>query len=196
MSDEKSGKINNEEEVTKILEVQSKRPSGGRQTKLWLFLIVQLIVIFIIFCLFYYNYKITISIEDKIRSLRNDVEATQRALSVLNLSIEQIENPEIDLTIKSFQPISDGFSISITSVDSHLTGVKVKGKVLNQQSTAVTDTEFSIEIGNTSQNFEIKRINSGYAANFDVYIPDVNISFTKNAIISWLSSKVQYSFQD
>ena len=196
MSDEESGKINNEEEVTKILEVQSKRPSSGRQTKLWLFLIVQLMVIFIILGIFYYNYKITISIEEKIRSLRNDVETTQNILSDLNLSIEQIKNPEIDLTIKSFQPISDGFSISIISVDSHLTGVKVKGKILNQQSTAVTDTEFSIEIGNTSQNFEIKRINGGYAANFDVYIPDVNISYTKNAIISWLSSKVQYSFQD
>lgn len=76
----------------------------------------------------------------------------------------------IDLTETSFQNLSDGFKIAVKNVDTHLTGIKIKGSILNTQSVNYENARFTIELASTSKDFVVNKIPQGYASDFEIYI--------------------------
>ena len=105
----------------------------------------------------------------------------------------QLEQKRVDLTVKSFQNLGGNFGISIESVDPHLTGVTIKGAILNENSTRRTDVKFNITVGKSKQGLSIPAIPSGYATKFELYVPDVAKEETKTASVEFESSNVSYS---
>jgi hypothetical protein len=125
------------------------------------------------------------STNSQISSLKTDWAMTTIRMSLL-------EQKRIDLTVKSFQNVGGNFCISIESVDPHLSGVTIKGHVLNENATKCTDVKFNVSVGKTKQELNIPEISSGYASKFELYVPDVATEDTKTASVEYESSNVSY----
>lgn len=107
--------------------------------------------------------------------------AQSKKIDLLEQIVYQDVYSRIDLTKTSFQSIPKGFEIAIKNVDAHLTGIKIKGEVLNTQSVDYENLNLTIEVGQTNKDFTINKLKAGYAAEFEVYIPDIPVSQTKTA---------------
>lgn len=133
-------------------------------------------VVFVIVCFFFYQ---AFSIQSE-------------KINVLEQIVYQDVYSRIDLTKTSFQSISKGFEIAIKNVDAHLTGIKIKGEVLNTQSVDYENVNLTIEVGQTDKDFTISKLKAGYAAEFEVYIPDIPVSQTKTATVTYNNGVIRF----
>ena len=124
--------------------------------------------------------------------MNTQITSLQATSALTDVRISYLEQKHVDLTVKSFQNVGGNFVISIESVDAHLTGITLKGSVLNQNATRCSDVKFSVTVGNSKQELGIPSIPSGYASKFELYIPDVSTQDTKTASIEYESSNISY----
>ena len=81
-----------------------------------------------------------------------------------------------------------------SSVNPHLTGVKIKGRIINSTALARENIEFEITIAGKTKKFSINRISSGNSTGFEVYVPDVPIDKVNIAKFEKISSYALYSY--
>jgi hypothetical protein len=102
----------------------------------------------------------------------------------------------VDLSTPSFQHIGGTsgqcFFVSITSIDSHLNGVEVKGFIVNSSSLSRSDASFEISIEGQKQIFLIHNLNPGYRGYFKVFVPSVDINKVRYGYIVFKNSMVSY----
>ncbi len=139
--------------------------------------------------------------------LDQKIDALNTTLSDVTSKLQQ--GKYVDLTKDTLQEVGSGFLVTITSVDAHLTGVIVKGRLLNDNSTDRENVKFTIRMGSTDlpspsgwtalafsgQDLTVQRVSSGYAARFEVYIPDIDPKDTKSAYIEYQDSTAIYRNQ-
>jgi hypothetical protein len=117
--------------------------------------------------------------------------------------IHSIQTPEVDLSTTSFQNIESNYAVSVKSVSEHLSGILVKGLVLNQNSVAVHDVSFTVVINflfgtngppivSTARKLSLPEIGPGHAAPFELYIPDVDPKTSRSAVFSFDHASVSY----
>lgn len=118
--------------------------------------------------------------------------AQSKKIDLLEQIVYQDVYSRIDLTKTSFQSIPKGFEIAIKNVDAHLTGIKIKGEVLNTQSVDYENLNLTIEVGQTNKDFTINKLKAGYATEFEVYIPDIPVSQTKTATVTYNNGVIRF----
>lgn len=133
-------------------------------------------IVFVIACFFFYQ----------------AFSAQSKKINMLEQIVYQDVYSRIDLTKTSFQDIPKGFEIAIKNVDVHLTGIKIKGEVLNTQSVDYENLNLTIEVGQTNKDFTINKLKAGYAAEFEIYIPDIPVSQTKTAMITYNNGVINF----
>lgn len=120
---------------------------------------------------------------------------------VVNMYVLGSEYPLV-LASKNFQATSnDNFVISIKDVKEKLNGIEIKGLVLNQSGVNVRDQKILFNYREnydsdviSSSEIEVKRIDSGYASNFKVFIQ--NVPKDVEAIyVSFPESRLYYNIQ-
>lgn len=103
--------------------------------------------------------------------------------------ISHLPQQEIDLTGQGWQDLGHGLRIVDISVSEHLTGVKVTGRLVNVLSVSQSRISFMIKIGDSGQTFEVvESIAPGYGALFEVYVPDVPLSSSNKATMTYVQS--------
>lgn len=100
----------------------------------------------------------------------------------------------VDLTVPNIQNIGDGFYVSQLSVEPHLTGVVIKGRVVNATSLNHSTASFIVTVAARSNTFTVNRITSGRSTRFEVYVPDVSLEETKSGTIKFERSMVGYGY--
>jgi len=126
------------------------------------------------------------SAHNKIDELSYDIEMDMWDLKYSRLSY-------IDLSIVNFQTINSDFSVMPETVEAHLSGIKISGKILNTSSVDQSDIKFKVVIADESKEFEItQKINSGYARPFEIYIPNVPVGESDSAEMSYLESTIHF----
>ena len=104
----------------------------------------------------------------------------------------QNEKGAVDFTDAGLQEIGNGFYVLGINLGQHLTGIKVKGRMLNGTSLAHSNAEFNLTIGDQVKDFTISSIPSQTAVSFNVYIPDVPVDQTHWGQIRYRRSLLNY----
>ena len=137
------------------------------------------------------------------RQIERRLSDTETQYSRLLNMISSIQTPEVDLSTTSFQNIESNYSVSVMSVSEHLSGILVKGLILNRNSVAVHDVSFTVvinysfsvngpPIASAGRKLSLLDIGSGRAAPFELYVPDVDPKTSRSAIFSFDHASVSY----
>lgn len=141
--------------------------------------------------------------EKTIKSLVQRIEAVEKRLpkieklekdtsSIMEELQKQKEKGLINLTIPAVQKLDKDFMVAKLSVKPHLTGVMVKGTIINGTPLLQENIKFRITILNSSKEFSIKKLSPGGSKVFEVYVPDVPPDKALTAKIEHLESTVLY----
>ncbi len=98
----------------------------------------------------------------------------------------------VDLTKAIAQDIGNGFFVSDLSVEEYLTGVKVRGRMINATALDHLNADFEITIAESSREFSVNRIPSGNSTRFEVHVPGVALDKVKESRIRYLRSTVLF----
>jgi len=132
------------------------------------------------------------SISSRMESLQNQVSDLSNTIYSLKVDILALryasQKGSVDLTIPAIQDIGDGFMAAHLSVEQHLTGVKVKGRIINSTALDHENIKFRIALAEETKEFIINRISSGNSTGFAVYIPGVPIDKTRYGTIQYIES--------
>jgi len=130
--------------------------------------------------------------------LRDEITRIDSTMLEMRLKIYDLEPPyysdRIDLSDPEIQSIDEQFMLCRTSVEEHLTGIKVKGRVINATALRHDNVTFRITLGVHSKEFTINRISSGNSTPFSVYIPDVPIEESRYAKIEYVRATVWFQY--
>ncbi len=111
------------------------------------------------------------------------------------INIERVTDSwgkKINLTNPGVQKVDTVFLVSKIKVEKYLTGVKIKGLMINSSSLEHNDARFRITINTISREFAVKKISSGSSKKFTVEVPDVPIDKAVEAELKSLASSVSY----
>lgn len=127
------------------------------------------------------------------------VEQLERTVLILDID-NDLKNDDIlygnsiNITTTSFQKLNDDFSIAIKSVEPHLSGLKLKGLIVNKSSVVHTDLKFKINNYHTEvATLSLNNAMPGQQANFEIYIPDITNN-TKFLKFLYIESLIHYSY--
>ena len=155
---------------------------------LWIFS-VSIAVVFLI--------EVWLSITLILFSSRSNSSIDKRIWEIWDYIYEIEDNiptqPIVDFSVSSIQRINSSFLVAGLSLEQHLTGVKVKGEIINSTTLRYDKIKFQIEIANQKKDIYITRISPGNSTNFEVYVPDVPIENTRYGTIEYISSLVGYN---
>jgi len=144
-------------------------------------LLIVLIVAQLVFSLYIYRDK-----ENQIKSLREDISKVESDL--LN-TLYELKNPDIDMTVKMYQPFSDGFGILIQEIEVLPNGKKIQGRIVNFDSVTVFEIDLTFVIGADSKDFMVGEIKAGGSRKFTVTVEGQD-ALTKNiAKVIWNGNK-------
>lgn len=158
------------------------------------------------------NYKGKITeLEKKVTNLQTQITSTVSGISIISSDLKDLSSRvdslelqsymksknNVDLTAEGFQNIGENFAIRITNMEKYLTGITIKGYILNLNSCTYNNAKFSIESGFslTSKYFTVTKISPGYAASFSVYLPSKDIENMHFATIKYEEGSVSYYYQ-
>lgn len=141
--------------------------------------------------------------EKTIKALNQRLEAVEKRLpkiekiekdttSIMEELQKQKEKGLVNLTIPAVQKLDKDFMVAKLSVKPHLTGVIVKGTIINGTPLPQENIKFRITILNSSKEFSIKKLSPGGSKAFEVYVPDVPADKAQTARIEHLESTVLY----
>ena len=91
--------------------------------------------------------------------------------------------PVVDFTVDGAQDIGEGFLLSDAAQEEHLTGIRFSGRIANTKSTAVSAATFKLLVAGHEKEFTISRISPANSTAFDVYVPDIEPAFAREARI-------------
>ncbi|NUM80081.1 hypothetical protein HUU42_04685 [bacterium] len=111
---------------------------------------------------------------------------------LLALYLKDLVGKPIDLTSSSLQDIGDGFLVGNLSLEEHLSGILVRGRIVNSTSLTHTSVTFKIVVARQSKEFTIQRIASASSSSFEIYLPNVPVAHSNSGRIEYLSSSVSY----
>lgn len=163
----------------------SEETSKKKSDIVFILAIVNSALILLLIAFVIYDY---LSNKKILKDMRKDI-------LINKIMVESIDSPSVDLTVSEFQDIGDDFEVTIETVEPHLSGFKVKGRMLNITSVALSNVEFSIHMGDEYQKFTIDNIRPGHAARFEVYVPNLAVENTDSAEINFIGSQVSYTPQ-
>jgi len=128
----------------------------------------------------------------EIMELKQDLSMLKTKMELLNTKMNRIalgnEPASVDLTSKNVQKINESFTVSIDEVEPHLTGIKIRGEIINTSGLTHRNIKFDVTVAEQTKELHIlEEIKSGYSRNFDLYIPDVPIEKSKYAKIEYIS---------
>ena len=128
----------------------------------------------------------------KINKQQNTLIQQVNDLASYKISKEVLDAWEntVDLTTPNIQNIGRGFMVSKLDIRQHLTGIKLKGRIINSTALTHTNIKFKISIAEQEKEFNINKISMGCGTGFNVYIPDVPIEETRYAHIRRTGSMV------
>lgn len=110
----------------------------------------------------------------------------------LRFVLDEMGN-EINLTREGCQKINEVFVVDIDEVEPHLTGINIKGKIINTSGVAYQNVKFNVTVAKQTKELNIlEKINSGYSRNFKLYIPNVPIEKAEYAEIEYVSSVISW----
>lgn len=98
----------------------------------------------------------------------------------------------VDLTETSLQDIGDGFNVGDIALTPHLTGVKVRGRIVNGNAVEHRSATFELTVDEQRKQVVIQRLRAGGSAAFDVYVPDVAAANTRFGQLKFVSSTVRF----
>lgn len=98
----------------------------------------------------------------------------------------------VDLSTTDIQGIGDGFFAARLSAERHLTGLRVRGRIVNATSVRHEAAQFRITIGEQRQGFTVNIISPGNSTSFNVYVPDVAEEQERWARIEYQQSMIRY----
>ena len=158
--------------------------------------LIGLIKAFFIFIFVFYTIVSIENINNEIRKLKEEKKEIDDTLIDLsneigNLILKENRMNSIFLHSSGYQEIAEGLYAIIDSVDPHLTGLKIKGEILNTLAVDREGVSFKVHVGDKSGDFFIDEIPSGVAKKFEVYIPDADKD-AKYAIFEYKSGVVKY----
>lgn len=141
--------------------------------------------------------------EKTIKLLTQRIEAVEKRLpkiekiekdtsTIMEELQKQREKGLVNLTIPAVQKLDKDFMVAKLSAKPHLTGVMVKGTIINGTPLPQENLKFRITILNSSKEFSIKKLSPGGSKNFEVYVPDVPADKALTARIEHLESTVLY----
>jgi hypothetical protein len=133
---------------------------------------------------------------DSIVVMRRQIHALDSSISNLqwDYNLYKLENSKgaIDFTSTGLQEIGNGFYVVSLSIDQHLTGVMIKGRILNGTSLLHQQAQFNLEIAAQTKDITIDSIPPQNAALFEVYVPDVPIDQAHWGKMSYVRSLIHY----
>ena len=97
------------------------------------------------------------------------------------------------MLVSGIQEINNTFLVAELSLEPHLTGIKVKGRIVNSSSLSHENVKFKITVSKQSQEFTLNRVSPGSSTSFEVYVPDVPIKDTRSGEIEYIESMVSYN---
>jgi len=98
----------------------------------------------------------------------------------------------IDLTTPTLQSIGEGLLVSVREVQAHLSGLVVKGRVVNTNAVTKTAVNIKMQIGKTKQGFMLKKVSRGGSSRFSVFVPRVDVKHASYADMWVVNSVVSY----
>jgi len=130
------------------------------------------------------------------RQIAEDTDKFQTSLIDWIAFVERkIPDYEIDFSVSTIQGIDAGFKVAGLNVEKHLTGVKIKGRIINSTALTYKDITFKMIVGEQEKDFYIKRISSGNSSSFEIYVPDVPIEAARFGEIKRGKSLVEYRYR-
>lgn len=116
-------------------------------------------------------------------------------LEMRMINVERVTDTlgkKVNLTNPGVQKIDTVFLISKIKVERYLTGVKIRGIMINSSSLEHNDARFRITVATVSREFSIRKISPGSSRKFVVEVPDVPVEKAVEADIKNLASSVSY----
>jgi len=124
-----------------------------------------------------------------IDSIEQRLKATEASIQVMS---QQIRKDKINLTIPGVQRINNDFLVTKLSVEKYLTGVKIRGAIINSTALEQNDAKFRITIADKLTEFTVKRIKPGSSTAFVADILDVPFDRASHADFDFIASSVSY----
>lgn len=132
-------------------------------------------------------------LQETVDSLQSTIIRHGVDIFLVKLKTEDLKTyGSIDLSHAPLQTIDYRFLITIESVTEHLTGIKIKGRIVNLTSLRFDNLKFNITIASQSKEFSIRRISSGNSTTFNVYVPNVPLEESQYAYIEFVESLIYY----
>jgi hypothetical protein len=133
---------------------------------------------------------------DSLSAANRRIHTLDSTLSYLrwDFNLYRLENAKgtIDFTSAGLQEIGNGFYVVGLALEQHLTGVAIKGRILNGTSLLHSNVELNLEIGGQTKDVTINSIPSQAAILFNVYVPDVPVDQTHWGQIKYVRSLINY----
>lgn len=128
-----------------------------------------------------------------ILALQIDSLSSRLRKAEIDLIIQEYSKEKmVDLSTSDIQDIGNGFSVCKISLEQHLSGVKIRGTIINGTSLNHTMVKFKITVSGQVQYFTVNRINAGSSGKFTVYIPDIPASDTRWGKIEYDHSTIWF----
>lgn len=127
--------------------------------------------------------------EEAVRLVKLDINELKEEVTDLRIKMFFGKPALISLTSESYQKINESFTVFIDEVEPHLTGIKIKGGIINTSGVAHENIKFDVTVAEQTKELNIlKRINSGYSRNFELFIPNVPVEKSEYATIKFVNS--------
>ncbi|MGE5894744.1 MAG: hypothetical protein ACM34I_11865 [bacterium] len=105
---------------------------------------------------------------------------------------EKLREEKVNLTVPSVQRINNVFLVGKLTVEKYLTGVKVRGVIVNSSALEHDDAKFRMAIEGKLTEFTVKKVKAGSSKGFEAEIPDVPFEKATAAEIQFISSTASY----
>lgn len=166
-----------------------ERPKFKKYRKIPLTTILSAVSILLVLTLIVFFVLFSAKFSKQNRALRNGIERLYEEVETIreNVTTLSSENGQekhiIDLTSTGYQKIGDGFYTEGLSMESHLTGVRISGRIVNYHMVTYSNIRFRLTIASSNNVFFVDRILPGSSRYFEVYIPDIDIRGTNYGYI-------------
>jgi hypothetical protein len=127
-------------------------------------------------------------LRQRIEDYRNEIAKTADEIAKIKLDIDYRKRGFLDLSVKSLQELGDGFWLEKVSVEPEMSGIVLKGFIINATPMNQSSIRFDITIGTKNQELIIDRIDPGMSRSFELYVPDVKIEDAGYAKINYVES--------
>lgn len=144
-----------------------------------------------------------IDMNDRIAHLQSQVaelsaKVEQNAIDVGKLEFEALRSKPgyISLTESTIQDLENGFLASGMDLEEHLTGYRVKGRIINNQAVRHRSIKFRLTVADQAKEFVLNQLSPGGSRVFSVYLPDLKAEDVQFGRIEFIESQVAYSTQE